>query len=80
MKRRLTALGIILLLPFIYVVVLYFININIQPDVLNIAHSDKPKGTVYFNDDNIYALSGDLVVFPGVLIEPDTATFTELND
>ena len=71
MKRRLTALGIILLLPFIYVVALYFINKNIQPQLLNVAHSDKPEETVYFNISKIYALTGDIVTFPGVLLEPD---------
>jgi len=80
MNRRLTALGIILILPLIYVITLYFTNIRLQPDVLHIAHSDKPKETVYFNTDKIYALSGDIAVFPGVLLEPGEGSFTQLND
>ena len=80
MKRRINALSIIILLPLIYVVALYFINKNIQPDVLDIARSDKPKETVYFNIDKLYALSGDIIAFPCVLLEPSEGTFTSEDD
>ncbi len=80
MKRRLTALGIILLLPFIYVVALFFINKNIQPPLLNVAHSDSPKQTVYFDTSRIYALTGDMVTFPGVLLEPEAGAGAQSYD
>ena len=80
MKRRMNALAIILILPFIYICTLFFANRFIQPKALHIAHSDKPTETVYFDTDDLYVLTGDIIGFPGVLLEPAKGSFTKLND
>ena len=80
MKRKLTAFGIIILLPLVYVIVLYFTNKAIQPKELSVAHSDEPFFTTYFNTSKLYALTGEIACFPGVLLEPYEGSFTDVDD
>ena len=80
MKRRFVALCIIILLPLFYVVTLFFFNKSIQPDELCIAHSDEPTETTYFDTANIYALTGEIICFPGVLLDPFEVSYTAVDD
>ncbi|MCR4677649.1 MAG: histidine kinase [Lachnospiraceae bacterium] len=80
MKRRTTALLIIILLPLIYVTVLFFLNKSIQPVELNVARSDEPSDTLYFDTAKFYALSGEIICFPGELLSPTSGDYTAVDD
>lgn len=71
MKRTYTAIALILLLPILAVIILYFVNQKLQPDKLIIDGNSESYSTAYFNYDHFHEISGTISTIPGKCLSPE---------
>ncbi len=71
MKRVFIAIGIVLLFPMFFVTTLFLICRFAQPETLYLASTERYDKTSYFDEKNVYALSGDILFFKDKIYVPE---------